>query len=105
MSDWSFARVWDVIAEAAPEREAIVCGPTRRTFGELEARAAGLATWMWNQGVRPDDKVAINLTNRPEYLETFYAASKIGAVPVNVNYRYKVVEITYLLDDSDAKVI
>lgn len=105
MSDWSFARVWDAIADAAPDREAIVCGPTRRTFGEFERRAAGLATWMWNQGVRPGDKVAINLTNRPEYLETFYAAGKLGAVPVNVNYRYKVPEIRYLLEDSDAKVV
>ena len=105
MSDWSFARVWDAIAEVAPEREAVICGPTRCTFGELESRASGLATWMWNQGVRPDDKVAINLTNRPEYLETYYGASKLGAVPVNVNYRYKADEIRHLLEDSDAKVI
>jgi fatty-acyl-CoA synthase len=105
MSDWSFARVWDAIADAAPDREAVICGPTRRTFGEFEQRAAALAGWLWDQGVRPDSKVAINLTNRPEYLETFYAASKIGAVPVNVNYRYKVKEIQYLLDDSDAKVV
>ncbi len=105
MSDWSFARVWDAIADAAPDREAVICGPVRRTFGELEHRAAALATWMWDQGVRPGDKVAINLTNRPEYLETFYAASKIGAVPVNVNYRYGAEEIGYLLDDSDAKVV
>ncbi|MGZ6975682.1 MAG: AMP-binding protein [Acidimicrobiia bacterium] len=105
MSDWSFTRVWDAIADAAPEREAVVCGEIRRTFGELEHRAAGLATWCWTQGVRPGDKVAINLTNRPEYLEAFYAAGKIGAVPVNVNYRYKAEEIRYLLDDSDAKVV
>jgi acyl-CoA synthetase (AMP-forming)/AMP-acid ligase II len=92
MSDWSFAQVWDSIADAVPSREAIVCGETRRTYGELEQRAAGLASWLWAQGVRPDDKVAINLTNRPEYLETFYAAGKLGAVPVNVNYRYKAQE-------------
>ena len=55
--------------------------------------------------MRPGDKVAINLTNRPEYLETFYAAFKLGAVPVNVNYRYGAEEIRYLLDDSDAKVV
>jgi 3-oxocholest-4-en-26-oate---CoA ligase len=105
MSDWSFARVWDAIADAAPDREAVICGPTRRTFGEFEARAAALAGWLWDQGVRPDSKVAINLTNRPEYLETFYAAGKIGAVPVNVNYRYGASEIEYLLDDSDAVVV
>jgi 3-oxocholest-4-en-26-oate---CoA ligase len=105
MSDWSFARVWDAIAGAVPDREAIICGPTRRTYRELEQRAAGLASWMWESGVRPESKVAINLTNRPEYLETFYAALKIGAVPVNVNYRYGTEEIRYLLDDSDATVV
>ena len=89
----------------ARPRRASVCGPVRRTFGELEHRACGLASWLWDQGVQPNDKVAINLTNRPEYLETFYAASKIGAVPVNVNYRYGVEEIRYLIDDSDAKVV
>ena len=67
MSDWSFAAVWDSIAEAASEREAVVCGPVRRTFGELERRASGLASWMWAHGARPGDKVAINLVNRPEY--------------------------------------
>lgn len=97
--------MWDSIAEVAPERDAVICGDTRRTFGELEQRAAGLATWLWEQGVRPGDKVAMNLTNRPEYLETFYAAGKLGAVPVNVNYRYRAEEIRYLLDDSDAKAI
>jgi fatty-acyl-CoA synthase len=105
MSDWSFARVWDAIAGAAPEREAVVCGPTRRTYGELEQRAAQLASFLWAEGLRPGSKVAIDLTNRVEYLETFYAALKIGAVPVNVNYRYQAQEIQYLLDDSDAKVV
>jgi fatty-acyl-CoA synthase len=105
MSDWSFARVWDEVAGAAPEREAVVCGATRRTYGELEARASRLASWMWAHGIRPSSKVAIDLTNRVEYLETFYAALKLGAVPVNVNYRYGSEEIRYLLDDSDAKLV
>jgi fatty-acyl-CoA synthase len=105
MSDWSFARVWDAVAGAAPEREAVVCGAARRTYGELEARASRLASWMWAHGVRPESKVAIDLTNRIEYLETFYAALKLGAVPVNVNYRYGTEEIRYLLDDSDAKLV
>jgi 3-oxocholest-4-en-26-oate---CoA ligase len=39
--------------------------------------------------------------NAPEYLETFFAAQKLGAVPVNVNYRYVGAELAYLLDNSD----
>src|SRR4051794_16023815 len=43
--------------------------------------------------------------NSPEYLETFFAAQKIGAVPVNVNYRYVGAELAYLLDNSDATAL
>ena len=53
-------------------------------------------------GVGPDHKVAIMCVNSPEYLEAFYAAQKLGAVPVNVNYRYVGAELAYLLDNSDS---
>ena len=49
-----------------------------------------------------DDKVAIMCVNSAEYLETFFAAQKLGAVPVNVNYRYVGAELAYLLDNSDS---
>ncbi len=80
-------------------------GPVSRTFGELAARAEGLAGTLARAGVGAGDKVAIDLLNRPEYLETFYAALLLGAVPVNVNYRYGVEETRYLLDDADAAAI
>ena len=105
MTDWSFARVWDGIARTVPERPAVVCGPVTRTFGEMRDRAGRLASVLWAHGVRPDAKVAIDLLNRPEYLETFWAALAIGAVPVNVNYRYGAEEIRYLLDDADAAAV
>ena len=105
MSDWNFARVWDSIAAEAPDRIAIVCGDGHRTYGDLARRAGGLATTLAGAGVGPGDKVAIDLLNRPEYLETFYAALRLGAVPVNVNYRYGVEETRYLLDDADAVAI
>jgi fatty-acyl-CoA synthase len=105
MSDWNFARVWDAIAAEAPERIAIVCGDVIRTYGELAERAAALAGTLAAAGVGAGDKVAIDLLNRPEYLETFYAALLLGAVPVNVNYRYGAEETWYLLDDADAVAI
>jgi fatty-acyl-CoA synthase len=52
--------------------------------------------------VGPDDKVAIMCVNSTEYVEAFFAAQKLGAVPVNVNYRYVGAELAYLLDNSDA---
>jgi acyl-CoA synthetase (AMP-forming)/AMP-acid ligase II len=105
VSDWSFARVWRSLAEVAPDREALVCRDTRLTFAEFDNRAARLASVLNGRGVGAGDKVAIDMVNRPEYLETFFAAQKLGAVPVNINYRYLADEVRYLLDDADARAV
>ena len=105
MTDLSFARAWQTVAALAPERIALVCGDRHVTFGEFDARAERLAAVFAAAGLGPDDKVAIMCVNTPEYMETFFAAQKLGCVPVNVNYRYVGAELAYLLDNSDARVL
>jgi fatty-acyl-CoA synthase len=106
VSDWNFAAVWDGIATIVPDRDALVCGDRRVTWSGFADRAARLAAHLRAEaGLAPGDRVAIDVTNRPEYLETFYAALKLGCVPVNVNFRYTAGELRYLLDNSDAKVL
>jgi 3-oxocholest-4-en-26-oate---CoA ligase len=101
----SFAQAWSTVAQLAPERVAIVCGDRRLTFGEFAHRAHALAHSFFDSGLRPGDKVAIELVNSPEYLEAFFAAQLLGCVPVNVNYRYVDHELAYLLDNSDAAAL
>ncbi len=43
--------------------------------------------------------------NGPEYLESFIALIKIGAVPFNVNYRYGFEELKYLFGNAEAKAV
>jgi fatty-acyl-CoA synthase len=99
---YSFASAWNAVATIAPERVAIACGDRHVTFGEFDARAEQLARFLHDHGVRAGDKVAIECVNSPEYLEVFYASLKLGAVPVNVNYRYVGTELAYLLENSDS---
>jgi fatty-acyl-CoA synthase len=106
VNEWSFAAVWRGIAEATPDREAVVCGDRRISFGELDDRARRLAWHLAQEAeLERGDKVAIDLVNCPEYLETFFAALKLGCVPVNVNYRYVADEVHYVVDNSDAKAV
>ncbi len=105
MSDWNFAHLWHGIAQAVPDRDALVCGDRRVTFGAFDDRSARLATFLGDHGVAAGDKVAIDVTNCPEYLETFFAALKLGATPVNINYRYLVDETHYVIDNSDSKAV
>ena len=105
MTDFSFAGVWHGLATVAPDREAVVCGDRRLTFAEFDERARRLAWHLELGGVAAGDKVAIDLQNRPEYLEVFFAALKLGAVPVNVNYRYMADEVRYVLDNAEARAV
>src|SRR5579859_2128228 len=75
------------------------------TFAEFDDRAARLATALESAGVGPGDKVACYLYNGAAYLEAVYAAIKLGAVPVNANYRYTRDELTALLADADAAAL
>jgi fatty-acyl-CoA synthase len=93
------------VAELAPERTAVVCGETRLTFGRFDERARRLARVLHDHGLAAGDKVAIMCVNSPTYLEAFFAAQKLGCVPVNVNYRYVGAELAYLLDNSDADAL
>ena len=100
-----FASLWERIADAIPEAPAVVQGQVRRSWGELEARAALLAGALRASGLGEGSKVGLFLYNGPEYIEATFAAFKIRAVPVNVNYRYLDEELHYLLDNADAEAV
>jgi 3-oxocholest-4-en-26-oate---CoA ligase len=105
MFDANWATLWEAVAAAVPERPAIFHGETTLSYRDLEARAARLAAGLDAAGVGAGAKVACYLYNCPEYLETVFAALKLDAVPVNVNYRYRAQELVGLLADADAEVL
>jgi fatty-acyl-CoA synthase len=103
---WNLADLFELVADAVPERLALAHGEKGRTrsFAELEARANALATHL-ARGHRPGEKLAIYSHNRPEFVEALLAALKARLVPVNVNYRYREDELVYLFDNSDATAV
>ncbi|MEO3785406.1 acyl-CoA synthetase [Actinocorallia sp. B10E7] len=102
MSTYNLADLLEIIAGAAPEREALVAGDVRLTYGELDARASKAGHHLAAQGVRPGQHVAILAWNRAEWLEAFFGIFKIRAVPVPVNYRYVAGELHHVLSDSES---
>jgi acyl-CoA synthetase (AMP-forming)/AMP-acid ligase II len=103
--DVSFGTIWEAIARDLPDAVAISEPERDYTFAEFDDRAARLAGALANAGVGPGDKVACYLYNGAPYLETVFAAFKLGAVPVNANYRYTQDELTALLADADAAAL
>ena len=103
--DVSFSTIWEAIARDLPDSVAISEPGRDYTFAEWDDRAARLAAALSAAGVGPGDKVACYLYNGAPYLETVFAAFKLGAVPVNANYRYTKDELTALLADADAAAL
>src|SRR6202034_2940825 len=105
MMDVSFGTIWEAIARDLPDAVAISEPARDYTFAEFDDRAARLAAALAAAGVGPVDKVACYLYNGAPYLEALFAAFKLGAVPVNANYRYTKDELTALLADADAAAL
>lgn len=104
-SQFHLADLFETAAAQIPGRIAIKSDAGHLTYGELNARTDRLAAGLWAHGVRRGDSVGLYMMNGPEYLEGLLAAFKIGAVPFNVNYRYRVDELRYLFDNAAAVAV
>ncbi|HEX6476225.1 MAG TPA: acyl-CoA synthetase [Acidimicrobiales bacterium] len=93
--------LFELVADAIPEHQAMVAGGRRLTYRELDDRANRLAHHLASSGVRAGDHVGLQLLNGTEYVEAMLGAFKIRAVPININYRYVDAELAHLFDDAD----
>jgi acyl-CoA synthetase (AMP-forming)/AMP-acid ligase II len=98
--EFNLADLFEHAADRFPDRDALVAGPARRTFPQLEERANRMAHHLRGAGVTPGAHVAIYAYNVAEWVETMVAIYKIRAVCVNVNFRYVAEELAYLLDNA-----
>ena len=100
-----FAKIWESNSSLVPNEPALFNNNKTidwRSFDELSSK---LASYLIKMGLGEDSKVGIYMQNCNEYMIAQFAAFKIGAVPINVNYRYKKDELIYLFDNSDAEAI
>ena len=113
---FNLATVSEVVAAAVPDREAMVFGERRFTFGELAERTRRLASYLHGrglgchterEGLQPhesgQDHVALYMYNGNEYIEGMLGSYKARVAPFNVNYRYVDEELRYLLADAGTK--
>ena len=102
---FNLADLFEIVVGVVPDRIAFRCGPAALTYRQLDERATRLANALRERGIGRGDHVGIDLTNSAEYLETFFACCKIGAAPVNVNYRYVARELAHLFAMLDMKAL
>jgi long-chain acyl-CoA synthetase len=90
---------------AAPDRPAIACGAaTYSNYRQWAARSRALAGHLRTL-CRPDDRVAIAMTNRPEFLEALFAIWHAGLVAVPMNAKLHSDEFGYIIGNTEASLI
>jgi long-chain acyl-CoA synthetase len=83
----------------------IISGERRRDHAEVADRVARIAGGLHQLGVKQGDCVCILMRNDIAFIETAYAAMRLGAYGVPVNWHFKVEEINYILRDSGTSVL
>ena len=83
----------------------IISGQRRRAHAEVADRADRIAGGLQKLGVRQGDSVCILMRNDIAFIEAAYAAMRLGAYAVPVNWHFKPEEIHYILEDSGTQVL
>ena len=74
-------------------------------FGRLQALVEKMAASLAASGVEKGDRVALMLPNCPQYVVSFFATVRLGAIVTQINPMYVEREIGHILDDSGAETI
>lgn len=98
-------RMWRNAVERWPDRPFLVDGEDVYTYAQVAAQAEQVASGLDALGVRPGDRIAIWMSNMPEWVVAQCATSLLGAVLVPANTRLREDDLAYLLDDCAATVL
>src|SRR5919109_3217498 len=96
--------LWET-AQRFPEKIAIVFQGRKISYRELDGLTNSFANALANLGVKKGDRVALYMTNRPEYIISLYGIARLGAVFTPMNPTYKEGEIEHQLNDAEASVL
>jgi acyl-CoA synthetase (AMP-forming)/AMP-acid ligase II len=105
---WTSDRIGDLISERAqrfPDRELFSFEGRRVSYGQFNSWATGIAADLVRHGVKPGDRVVVQLPNCLEALAMQVAAFRIGALDVPVMPIYREHETAQILADSGPAVI
>jgi fatty-acyl-CoA synthase len=92
-------------AMRAPEKPALSFQGTTWSYGEFQARIERMAAMFAAGGIGRGDRVALLAFNHPNMLVSLFAAARIGAILVPLNYRLSAVELRDIIADAGAHTL
>ena len=105
MEKINLARLLEEAVHDYADRPVLISESQRINYGQLNRAVNAVAHLLKQTGVGKGDKVALVLPNIPEFVYCYFAAVKLGAVAVPMNTLSTPYELSYLLENSDSKVL
>jgi len=92
-------------AAARPDHTAVELGDREISYAELDRMARGVATALRARGLEPGTSVAIMVPNVPEFSIAYFGILYAGCSVVPLNVLLSAPEVTYHLQDSEARLL
>jgi len=92
-------------AKIFPHQPAIIFESHAVTYQQLNEQSIAAAQRLESIGVGPGDRVAIMLPNVPAFAVWYYGALRLGAIAVSLSTRLAKSEVTFVVEDCNAKVL
>ena len=90
----TYGDLLDRAAAQNPDGMAVIDESTRLTYRELKDRVDRFALALVELGVKPHDRIVLQMPNRREFVVAFYAMHRIGAIPVLAIPRHAYQEVS-----------
>lgn len=100
--DRTIASVWEEACARYSRRIAVIDAGDAVTYGELNRNATNLALNLLDLGIRPQDRLVLQLPNRLHFVYLYLALQKIGAIPVMALPAHRHLEISQFMQQSGA---
>jgi long-chain acyl-CoA synthetase len=87
------------------EKTAIAMADQKLSYAQLDEASNKVANALRGMGVSKGDRVAMLLSNSPEFVTVYFGVVKIGGIAVPLDVRYRLDELTSLFNNSQPKVL
>ena len=99
---WHYVEKW---AKTRPDADALVFGEERLTWRQFKEQMDAIARAYLEVGIEKGDRIALLAMARNEFLTTYMAAGKVGAIWLGLSPKFTIDELRYQLNDCQPKML
>ncbi len=103
--EWNVGYIPYKRALMSPDKTAIIYEDEPVTYKQLNEGANRCAHMLQKKGIKKGDRICVVLLNCVEFLELYFAAAKLGAIFVPLNWRMVGPELEYQINDCGARLL